>query len=119
LVFRKSRPNEIPIEGSPAEQVDRRFLVAAFLFARSVDALAPNEWRFSQAIDVPANGLIRINLPAETFDASRPDLGDVRILEAAGREVPDLIDRPMPRRDSTLHSQELRTALEQPRRGLR
>ena len=88
------------------------FLVPAFLFARSLGALTPNEWRFSQTIDVPANGLIRINLPAETLDASRPDLGDVRILDSAGREVPYLIDRPMPRRESALRSQELRTALE-------
>jgi len=88
------------------------FLVPAFLFARSLGALTPNEWRFGQTIDVPANGLIRINLPAETLDASRPDLGDVRILDSAGREVPYLIDRPMPRRESALRSQELRTALE-------
>jgi hypothetical protein len=88
------------------------FLVAAFLFAGSLGALTPNEWRFSQSIDVPASGLIRINLPTETLDASRPDLGDVRILDSAGREVPYLIDRPMPRRESALRSQELRTALE-------
>ena len=88
------------------------FLVVAFLFARSLGALTPNEWRFNQAIDVPANGLIRVNLPAETLDASRPDLGDVRILDSAGREVPSLIDRPMPHRESALRSQELRTALE-------
>ena len=88
------------------------FLVAAFLFAGSLGALTPNEWRFSQTIDVPANGLIRINLPTETLDASRPNLGDVRILDSAGREVPYLIDRPMPRHESALRSQELRTALE-------
>ena len=88
------------------------FLVAAFLFAGSLGALTPNEWRFSQTVDVPANGLIRINLPTETLDASRPDLGDVRILDSAGSEVPYLIDRPMPRHESALRSQELRTALE-------
>ena len=88
------------------------FLVAPFLFAGSLGALTPNEWRFSQTIDVPANGLIRINLPTETLDASRPNLGDVRILDSAGREVPYLIDRPMPRHESALRSQELRTALE-------
>ena len=87
-------------------------LLAAFLFVGPLRALTPNEWRFSQAIDVPANGLIRVNLPAETLDAARPDLGDVRILDSAGREVPFLIDRPMPRRESALRSQELRTALE-------
>jgi len=87
------------------------FLVATFLFAGSLGALTPNEWRFSQAIDVSANGLIRINLPVETLDASRPDLEDMRILDSAGREVPYLIDRPMPRRESALRPQELRTQL--------
>ncbi len=88
------------------------FLIAAFLFAGSLDAITPNEWRFSQTIDVPANGLTRVNLPLETLDASRPDLGDVRILDSAGGEVPYLIDRRMPRPESALRSQELRTALE-------
>ena len=88
------------------------FLVAAFLFAGSLGALTPNEWRFNQTIDVPANGLIRVNLPAETLDTARPDLEDVRILDSVGREVPYLIDRPMPRHESALRSQELRTALE-------
>jgi hypothetical protein len=87
-------------------------LIAAFLYAQSLRAMTSNEWRFSQAIDVPATGLIRVNVPPETLDAARPDLADVRIADGAGREVPYLIDRPMPRRESALRSQELRTALE-------
>ena len=66
--------------------------------------MTPSEWRFSQAIDVPATGLVRVNVPAETLDAARPDLADVRIADSAGREVPYLIDRPMPRRESALRS---------------
>ncbi len=88
------------------------FLIALFLFAGSLYALTPDEWRFIQPVDVPANGLIRISLPVETLDAARPDLGDVRILDSAGNEVPYLIHRPMPHRESALRSQELRTALE-------
>jgi hypothetical protein len=87
-------------------------LIAALLCAESLGAITPNEWRFSQAIDVPATGLVRVNVPLETLDAARPDLADVRIADSAGREVPYLIDRPMPRRESALRSQELRTALE-------
>ena len=101
--------------GSPVHRSSKLtggFLVAAFLFAGSLGALTPNEWRFSQAINVPANGLIRVNLPAETLDVAGPGLEDMRILDSAGREVPYLIDRPMPRRESALRSQELRTALE-------
>src|SRR5206468_12010075 len=96
--------------GSPVRRSSKLtggLLVATFLFAGSLGALTPNEWRFSQAIDVPANGLIRVNLPAETLDVARPDLEDMRILDSAGREVPYLIDRPMPRRESALRSQEL------------
>jgi hypothetical protein len=87
-------------------------LIAALLSAESLAAMTPSEWRFSQAIDVPAAGLVRVSVPAETLDAARPDLADVRITDSAGREVPYLIDRPMPRRESALRSKELRTALE-------
>jgi hypothetical protein len=87
-------------------------LIAAFLCAESFGEMTPNEWRFSQAIDVPATGLVRVNVPPETLNAARPDLADVRIADSAGRELPYLIDRPMPRRESVLRSQELRTALE-------
>ncbi len=90
----------------------RGLLIAAFLSAESLRAMTPNEWRFSQAINVPASGLVRVNVSPETLDAARPDLADVRIADGAGHEVPYLIDRPMPRRESALRSQELRTALE-------
>ena len=101
--------------GSPVRRSSKLtggLLVATFLFAGSLGALTPNEWRFSQAINVPANGLIRVNLPGETLGVARPDLEDIRILDSAGREVPYLIDRPMPRRESALRPQELRTQLE-------
>jgi Protein of unknown function (DUF3999) len=87
-------------------------LIAALLSAESLAAMTPSEWRFSQAVDLPAAGLVRVSVPAETLDAARPDLADVRITDSAGREVPYLIDRPMPRRESALRSKELRTALE-------
>jgi Protein of unknown function (DUF3999) len=87
-------------------------LIATFLCAESFGEMTPNEWRFSQTIDVPATGLARVNVPPETLNAARSHLADVRIADGAGREVPYLIDRPMPRRESALRSQELRTALE-------
>jgi hypothetical protein len=90
----------------------RGLLIAAFLYSASLGAMTPNEWRFSQTVDVPRTGLVRVNVPPETLNAARPDLADVRITDGTGREVPYLIDRPMPRRESALRSQELRTALE-------
>jgi hypothetical protein len=87
-------------------------LIGAFLCAESFGEITPNEWRCNQTIDVPTTGLVRVNVPPETLNAARRDLADVRIADSAGREVPYLIDRPMPRRESALRSQELRTALE-------
>ena len=40
------------------------FLIAAFLHAALLGAITPNEWRFSQTIDVPATGLVRVNRAA-------------------------------------------------------
>jgi Protein of unknown function (DUF3999) len=87
-------------------------LIAALLSAESLAAMTPSEWRFSQAVDLPAAGLVRVSVPAETLDAARPDFADLRITDSAGREVPYLFDRPMPRCESALRSKELRTALE-------
>jgi Protein of unknown function (DUF3999) len=90
----------------------RGLLVAALVCTESLGAITPSEWRFNQAIDVPATGLARVNLSLETLNAARSDLADVRIIDGAGSEVPYLVDRPMPRRESTLRAQELVTALE-------
>lgn len=81
------------------------------LFAASVGALTPDEWRFSQTIDLSKAGLTRVNLPPETIDAARPNLEDIRVLDAAGAEVPFLIDRPAPKRESSVRAKELRTEL--------
>ena len=91
----------------------RRILfLLALAFVPSVHGLAPNEWRFSQTIDVPAAGLVHINLPPETIDVARPELEDVRLLDSTANEVPYLVDRPMPRRESALRPKELRTELD-------
>ena len=68
----------------------------------AVYALTPNQWQFRQAIEVPGPGLVQVNLPAETINIARPDLGDLRIVDAEEKEVPFLIDQPMPRAESTV-----------------
>ena len=69
-------------------KIRRLFLnSAAFFFVANALALSPNEWRFRQPLDVPAAGLIRIDLPPETLDAARPALEDLRLLDSAGQEV--------------------------------
>ncbi|MCX5734952.1 MAG: DUF3999 family protein [candidate division NC10 bacterium] len=53
-------------------------------------------WEYRQEISLPAAGLIKLALPAETLDAASPGLEDLRILDPAGGEVPYLIERGSP-----------------------
>ena len=43
-----------------------------------------------------APGLVKLSLPLGTLDAARPALEDLRLYDAAGMEVPYLIERPRP-----------------------
>ena len=75
-------------------------------------ALTPNEWRFRQTLEVGQSGLVRVSLPAETLDAARPDMEDLRILDSAGREVPCVIDRPLPQPETTVRPKEFHALIE-------
>lgn len=55
-----------------------------------------SEWQNRQEFQVPNAGLLQFSLPAETLDAARADLADLRLADAAGNEVPYLIVRPAP-----------------------
>jgi hypothetical protein len=57
-------------------------------------ALTPTEWPHRQSLPVTAPGLVRVNLTAASFDAAGPQQEDLRILDANGREVASLLDRP-------------------------
>ena len=84
-----------------------------FLCTTSLLAFEPNEWRQTQALNVPAaSGLVRVNLPATTLDAAQPGLQDLRIVDTAGDQVPYLIERPAPEAESTLRPKELRSTIE-------
>ncbi|HSH95446.1 MAG TPA: DUF3999 family protein, partial [Roseimicrobium sp.] len=54
------------------------------------------EWSQRQLLPVTTAGLIRVNLPAVTLDAARPQLEDIRILDATGVERPYLVLRTAP-----------------------
>src|ERR1700745_3358137 len=54
------------------------------LCGTSLLAFEPNEWRQIQTLNVPASGLVQVNLPATTLDAAQPGLEDLRIVDAAG-----------------------------------
>ena len=85
--------------------------IAAMLAAGAALALNPNEWRHSQFLTVPQAGLVRINLPASTLEAAQADFSDLRVLDPSGGEVSFLIERPMPKPESTAQPQELQSAI--------
>ena len=64
-------------------------------FAILALAALPAEWKQTQTFEVTRPGLIKLSLPADTLNAARPGLEDLRIFDPNGREVPYLIDRPV------------------------
>jgi hypothetical protein len=56
----------------------------------------PADWQREQSFTVPAAGLTKLSLPAETLNAARPGLEDLRLYDDAGHETPYLIERPRP-----------------------
>ena len=70
--------------------------------AQTCLAFDPNEWRNTQTLEVPAKGLVRVNVPAATLDAAQPGLEDLRIIDSAGNQVPYLIERLLPDPESTV-----------------
>lgn len=54
----------------------------------SLDRLFPQE----AEIEADQPGLLRLPLPPRVLAATRPDLSDLRVFDAAGREVPYLLD---------------------------
>jgi hypothetical protein len=78
---------------NPPPPPRRLALLLLLAAAVRVAALTPTEWPHRQALTVAAPGLASITLPAATCDAAAPDLADLRVVDAAGREVPYLLDR--------------------------
>ena len=72
-----------------------RILLVYFLATITVFGELPADWKNMQQVDVTRPGLIKLSLPAETIDAARPGLEDLRIFDSAGREIPYLIERPV------------------------
>jgi len=57
----------------------------------------PPAWKNAQPVTLTQPGLVRFSVPLDTLDAARPGLDDLRIHDAAGREVPFDLDRPVQR----------------------
>ena len=90
----------------------RAMVFLLWCYPAGAGALTPNEWRFRQTLEVGQSGLVRVSLPAETLDAARPDMEDLRILDSAGREVPCVIDRPLPQPETTVRPKEFHALIE-------
>jgi hypothetical protein len=77
----------------PNRNFFRRALPGLFIAAACSAAITPTEWQNRQTLNVTAPGLTKLVLPAATLDSAQPQLGDVRVLDAAGQEVAYLLDR--------------------------
>jgi hypothetical protein len=80
--------------------------------AQTCLAFDPNEWRDTQALEVPAKGLVRVSVPAATLDAAQPGLEDLRIIDSTGNQVPYLIERLLPDAESKIRPVEFRSIIE-------
>ena len=80
--------------------------------AQTCPAFDPNGWRNTQAFEVPAKGLVRVNVPAATLDAAQPGFEDLRIVDSTGNQIPYLIERLLPDPESRLRPTEFRSTIE-------
>jgi hypothetical protein len=71
----------------------------------------PLEWKQYQNLEVDQAGLIRVPIPMESLDAARPGLEDLRLFDANGREIPYLLERPIPEKSAELATVGLLNAL--------
>jgi hypothetical protein len=62
----------------------------------SANAALPSDWQHEQHFAVTAPSLVKFSLPAETLNAARPALEDLRLYDDAGNQLPFLIARPTP-----------------------
>lgn len=68
----------------------------AFVEELSGDALSPgavvDRERFLYSREVQGEGVTRIPLPLDVLAHARPDLGDLRLLDGEGRQIPFVVD---------------------------
>src|SRR5215471_16801339 len=76
--------------------------LAIFVAVNTTLAFDPNEWRYKQSFEVPAKGLVRVNVPAATLNVAQPGLEDLRIIDSTGNQIPYLIERLLPGPESKI-----------------
>ena len=70
-------------------------LTALVLLPATGHALDTSPWPQRQDFVLNNAGLVKLALPADLLDPARPDLADLRVLDAAGRETPYALTRPV------------------------
>jgi hypothetical protein len=80
--------------------------------AQTCLAFDPNEWRNTQTLEVPAKGLVRVDVPVATLNAAQPGLEDLRIIDSTGNQVPYLAELLLPGPESTMRPTEFRSTIE-------
>jgi hypothetical protein len=71
-------------------------LILGLLGGLAVAVTEPNRtaWQWEHVVQVPEAGLVRLDLPPATLNASRASLADLRLLSPAGVEIPYLCESP-------------------------
>ena len=88
----------------------RTFLIGILAVTTALGA-EMTEWKNVQSLEVTKPGLVKVSLPAETLNAARAGLEDLRIFDDAGREVPYLLLQPSRRLASVVIPKKFTTSL--------
>jgi len=86
-------------------------LLGLLFTATSLSALTPDEWKYSQPLDLDAARPLKFSLPPATLDAARADVGDLRILGPDGQELPYLLLKPVAETGRTLAPKDFKAEL--------
>lgn len=70
-----------------------------------------SEWQYRQEVQLPAAGLVKLDLPPATLDAARPGLEDLRVVGPSGNETPYVIERATPTAKVLREARSLRVSL--------
>lgn len=82
---------------SARPKVARRLARRLWFLAPFAAAAAPADrtaWLWEQTMEIKAPGVVRLDLPPATIDASQPSFADLRLLSPDGVETPWLFDKP-------------------------